>query len=352
MVVIGIDSHKETLACSCVDEVGREIAARTFANTPDGHAALLAWAAKHAGGGEFEFGVESAFSFARILVDGLLGRQLVVFDVPPKLVDRSRRRRGIGKSDVIDAREIARTVLRERDRFVPLTPTPQGVRDLKLLVEHHAQLARERTKVANRLHADLLALLPGYQVTVPNLDTQRGQRAASVLLEAMEEGVHRSLAQGRLARVGELDRLLRETQRLIKTKLDESGSGLRDHAGIGVLNAARFIAEVRDIRRFPTPDAFARVNGTAPIPASTAQKPHYRLNRGGNRRLNHALHMMALSQVRCDPRARAYVDKHRAAGKSYRDAVRCLKRRLSDVVWRQMRADLAALTSEPAEAQA
>src|SRR3954469_3013911 len=163
MVVIGIDSHKETLACCCVDQIGREVAARTFPNTPDGHRALLAWAAKHADGGGFEFGVESAFSFARILVDGLLTRELVVFDVPPKLVERSRRRRGIGKSDVIDAREIARAVLREHDRLVALTPTPQPVRDLKLLVEHHAQLARERTKVANRLHADLLALLPGYQ---------------------------------------------------------------------------------------------------------------------------------------------------------------------------------------------
>jgi transposase len=352
MVVIGIDSHKETLACSCVDEIGREVAARTFPNTPDGHRTLLAWAAKHAGDEAMEFGVESAFSFARILVDGLLARELVVFDVPPKLVDRSRRRRGIGKSDVIDAREIARTVLREHERFVALTPTPQAVRDLKLLVEHHAQLARERTKSANRLHADLLALLPGYQVKVPNLDTQHGKRAAALLLDALAESVHRSLAQIRLARVDELDRQLRATQRLIKTQLDASGSGLREHAGIGVLIAARLIAEVRDIRRFPTPDAFARVNGTAPIPASTAQKPHYRLNRGGNRRLNHALHIMALVQVRCDPRAKAYVDKHRAAGKSYRDAVRCLKRRLSDVVWRQMRADLAALTAEPAETEA
>src|SRR3954454_11423188 len=204
MVVIGIDSHKETLGCSCVDEVGREVAARTFANTADGHRALLAWAAKQASEGPMEFGVESAFSFARILVDGLLARGLVVFDVPPKLVERSRRRRGIGKSDVIDAREIARAVLREHDRLVALTPTPQPVRDIKLLVEHHAQLARERTKVANRLHADLLALLPGYQVKVPNLDTQRGQRPAGSLLDEMDDSVHRTLALGRLERVGEL----------------------------------------------------------------------------------------------------------------------------------------------------
>jgi transposase len=271
----------------------------------------------------------------------LLGQALVVFDVPPKLVDRSRRRRGLGKSDVIDAREIARTVLREHERLVALTQTPRVVRDLKLLVDHHAQLGRERTQVANRVHADLLALLPGYQARVPGLDTQRGRRAAAAGFESLEESIHRTLALGRLERVVELDTQLRQAQRMIATTLDESGTGLRAHSGIGVLIAARLIAEVRDVRRFPTADAFARVNGTAPIPASSGQTRHHRLNRGGNRRLNHALHLMALVQVRSDPRARAYVAKHRAAGKSYREAVRALKRRLSDVVWRQLRADLA-----------
>ncbi|HEV7567202.1 MAG TPA: IS110 family transposase [Microbacteriaceae bacterium] len=340
-MVLGIDSHKATLACSLVDDVGRERAARTFANTRDGHRALLAWARRHADGEPLEIGVESAFSFARVLVDGLLDLEVVVFDVPPKLVDRSRRRRGLGKSDVIDAREIARTVLREHERLTALTQTPQVVRDIKLLVEHHAQLARERTKIANRVHADLIALLPGYQAAVPGLDTQRGRSAARELVEGLDESIHRTLAIARLARVVELDRELRAAQRLIATTLDESGTGLRDLRGIGVLIAARLIAEVRDVRRFPTADAFARVNGTAPIPASSGQTHHHRLNRGGNRRLNHALHMMALVQARTDPRAKAYIAKHRAAGKSYRDSIRALKRRLSDVVWRQLQADLA-----------
>jgi transposase len=346
-VVLGIDSHKATLACALVDDVGREQAARTFANTPDGHRALLGWAESHAGEEPLEIGVESAFSYARVFVETLLERELVVFDVPPKLVDRSRRRRGLGKSDTIDAREIARCVLREHDRLVALMPTPPVVRDLKLLVEHHTQLMRERTQVANRVHADLLALLPGYQIKVPGLDTVRGRSAAGVLLEALEESVHRTLALSRLARVVELHDEIRGAERLIAKTLDETGTGLRDHSGIGPVIAARLIAEVRDVRRFATADAFARVNGTAPIPAASGQRVHYRLNRGGNRRINHALHMMALVQVRIDPRAKAYVAKHRAAGKSYRDAIRALKRRLSDVVWRQLRADLDAAHTSP-----
>jgi transposase len=166
---------------------------------------------------------------------------------------------------------------------------------------------------------------------------------------ALDESIHRTLALGRLARVVELDGELRAAQRLIAKTLDVSGTGLREHRGIGVLIAARLIAEVRDIRRFPTADAFARVNGTAPIPASSGQTHHHRLNRGGNRRLNHALHMMALVHVRTDPRAKAYIAKHRAAGKSYREAVRALKRRLSDVVWRQLRDDLHGAAGPIAE---
>jgi transposase len=323
-VVLGIDSHKATLACALIDDVGREQAARTFANELDGHRELLRWAQRHAGEELLEVGVECAY---RVLVEELLERQVVVFDVPPKLVDRSRRRRGIGKSDTIDAREIARTVLREHERLVALLPTPPAVRDLKLLVEHHTRLVRERTAGANRVHADLLALCPGYQVRVAGLDTVRGRRTAAALLEALDDSIHRTLALSRLARIVELTDEIRSLERLIASTLDESGTTLRELSGIGVLIAARLLAEVRDVRRFATADAFARVNGTAPIPAASGQRVHYRLNRGGNRRLNHAIHMMALVQLRSEPRARAYIDKHRAAGKSYRDAMRALKRR-------------------------
>ncbi len=340
MVVIGIDSHKQTLACCAVDEVGRETASKTFANDPDGHRALVRWALRLGGEGGVEYGVESAFSFARRFVELLLDQGAVVFDVPPKLVERSRRRRGIGKSDVIDAREIARATLRERERLTPLRPTRPVIRDLKLLVEYHGQLGRERTQTATRLHADLLALLPGYQTRVAALDSKRGLRAAEQLLGTAPDGVQQALALARLRRLVELDAELAAAKKRIATAVEASGSGLVALPGLGVLTAARILAEVRDVRRFATPDAFARVNGTAPIPASSGQRDHHRLNRGGNRRLNYALHIMAFVQARCDPRAKAYIDKQRAAGKTYRDAIRCLKRRLSDVVWRQLVADL------------
>ena len=127
-----------------------------------------------------------------------------------------------------------------------------------------------------------------------------------------------------------------------------SGSGLPRLVGISHLSAARIIGEVGDINRIATKARFARLNGTAPIPASSGQTKRHRLDKGGNRRLNHSLHMMALTQARMDPRARAYVERRRAEGRSYRDAVRALKRHLSDVVYQQLRSDAgrngAALT--------
>lgn len=347
MLIVGVDGHKQTLACSVVDEVGRELDVRTFANAPAGHDELVVWAQAAAGSEVLAYGLESALSFTRVLCDRLVGDGAVVFDVPPKLVERSRRQRGIGKSDVIDAREIARAVLRDHARMVALRPTAPLVRDLKLLVSHHAQLTRERTQAANRLHSDLVRLAPGYQELVPTLDSKPRQRAAARLLRRQPPGAHVTIARSRLLRIAELDKQIADNKRLIQHDLRLTGSGLPALRGIGPITAARILAEVRDVRRLESADAFARLNGTAPIPASSGQRDHHRLNRGGNRRLNHAIHTMALVQSRCDPRARAYLAKHRAAGKTSRDAMRCLKRRLSDVIYRQLIADLTSPAGAP-----
>ena len=344
MVIVGIDGHKQTLACSMVDELGREFDAETFANEPAGHDALLAWVAQSAQSESVEYALESAFSFTRSFCERLGAQGEVVYDVPAKLVERRRRRRGIGKSDVLDAREIARALLREHARMVPLTPISPIVRDLKLLVEHYTQLVRERTQTANRLHADLVRLLPGYQHTIPSFESLKAQKAAARLLRRQHASVHQTIALQRLARISELDKQVTQTKRQLLLLVRASGSGLLELRGVGPISAARILAEVRDVRRFTSADAFARLNGTAPIPASSGKRGHQRLNRGGNRRLNHAIHMIALVQTRCDPRAQAYIAKHRAAGKTQRDAIRCLKRRLSDVIYRQLHADLRNAT--------
>ena len=277
MVIVGIDGHKQTLACSLVDELGREFGAETFANEPAGHDALLAWVAQSAQSESVEYALESAFSFTRSFCERLGAQGEVVYDVPAMLVERRRRRRGIGKSDVLDAREIARALLREHARMVPLTPISPIVRDLKLLVEHYTQLVRERTQTANRLHADLVRLLPGYQHTIPSFESLKAQKAAARLLRRQQASVHQTIALQRLARISELDKQVTQTKRQLLLIVRASGSGLLELRGVGPISAARILAEVRDVRRFTSADAFARY---AAVDRSRVQKRGLRVCAG------------------------------------------------------------------------
>jgi transposase len=336
VVTIGIDAHKSSLAVCLVDELGRELAEREFSNEPRAHRTLYAWVARLAPG-ERRFGIESTGWVGRGIACFLLERSETVVDVRGTLSDRQRQRlRGAGKSDPRDALAIARVTARE-EQLPPARPDSPA-RDLKLLCDYRVQLIAERTRTANRLHVDLVSLRPGYEQTVPRLDSLPRLEAAERLL-ASERGVQGELARRRIDALRRLDGEIKQLEREIAQSVKASGSGLPQLVGISYLSAARIIGEVGDVARVATKARFARMNGTAPIPASSGQTQRHRLDKGGNRRLNHALHMMALTQARMDPRARAYVERRRGEGRTYRDAIRALKRHLSDAVYQQLRAD-------------
>lgn len=340
MVTIGIDAHKRSLAVCLVDELGRELAAREFANEPRAHRALHAWVVKQAPEPR-RFGIESTGWIGRGIACFLLAKGEAVVDVRGTLTDRQRQRlRGDGKSDPRDALAIARVTARE-ERLPPVR-ADSPARDLKLLCDYRQQLLGERTRIANRLHVDLVSLRPGYERSVPGLDSAPRLDEAGRLLRR-ERGLQAELARRRIDSLHRLDHEIRQLERQIAQSVRATGSGLPELVGISFLSAGRIIGEVGDVGRIATKARFARMNGTAPIPASSGQTQRHRLNKGGNRRLNHALHMMALTQARMDPRARAYVERRRAEGRTYRDAVRALKRHLSDVVYQQLRHDAHAL---------
>ena len=344
MFVIGVDSHKRSLAVCVVDELGRAIAARTVANSPKGHAAAHAWICEVAEG-ERCFGVEGSGGFAyafSVLLDGQGER---VFDVPPNQTDRERGRQTTrAKSDEKDALAIARITLRERERLAPLAHNPLA-RDLRMLCTYRRQLRQARTRTANRLHADLVQLEPGYETRVPALDNAKQLAACSRLL-GKRVGVQGDLTRLRLADLRRVDREMRTLEKRIRLLVSTTGTTLTEIHGVGSLVAATIIGEVRAVERFATPSRFARHNGTAPIPASSGRSTRYRLNRGNNRRLNHAIHVIALTQARNDPRAQAFLAGRRAEGKTSREAMRALKRRLSDVVYRQLTADAQRQNSD------
>jgi transposase len=334
-VFVGIDSHKDTLAACVVDVSGREVRSAAFENSPAGHLDLLRWARQ---AGDLErFGIEGSANLAAGLARRLMAEGEAVFEVPCEMTVRERRRlRRPGKSDPADALAIARVTAREHT----LPPARQAgvAEDLKVLSDYRDQLVVERNAEVNRLHADLAIVRPGYARHCRSLVAARALVTANRLLrgDASRRG---HVARRRIGRLRQLDRQIAELGEEIAGLVRDSRTGLTDIVGIGPLLAARILGEVGEVSRYPSADHFASANGTAPIPASSGRTDRHRLNRGGNRRLNKALHYMALTQANFEPRAIAYLARKQSEGKTRREALRCLKRRLSDVVYKTLVAE-------------
>jgi transposase len=216
---------------------------------------------------------------------------------------------------------------------------PRPHRGLRLLVDYREQLLGERTRIANRVHADLVALRPGYQQRLPELRSQRATGLVRRLL-AGQVGVRAELVCRRLDQLDRLDAEIRQLKRRIGDLVEATGTSLVQVHGVGPLVAARILGEVGDVGRFGDRHKFAAANGTAPIPASSGRIQRHRLNRGGNRRLNRALYVVAITQARSDHPGRASMARKQRQGKTRREALRGLKRRISDAIYRQLLADL------------
>jgi transposase len=340
MMVIGIDTHKSSLAACAIDELGTARAEAAFPNDPAGHRGLLAWA--EAVGHIARIGVEGSSVYGAAAARFLLAAGHDVREVPPHLSRRERiRTRRAGKSDPGDALAIARVTAREVD--LPLVRRADLSSDIGFLGEARDDVVAEATRTRNRIHADLVRLVPGYEARAANLVAARHRRTAHRLLRGIP-GVHAELARDRLRR---LDLLIAQAAQLERRLAELVGDhplvGLK---GSGVLVAAKLIGETGDVRRFRSADAFAMLAGVAPIPASSGQTQRLRLNRGGNRQLNRALHTIALSQACHHPPAKAFIERKRAEGRTWREALRSLKRHLARVVFRLLLAGATRLVSQ------
>lgn len=330
MTAVGIDTHKASLAACAVDALGAPLAERTFANNPVGHAALLTWIGDVAPGAIV--GIEGSASYGAALARFLVAGGAVVREVPPQLSNRERgRTRRPGKSDPTDALAIARVTIREPE--LPPVRLADRTIEIRLLVQAREDAIAEAVRVRNRLHADLVVLVPGYGETVPNLLAARHRRRVAAMLR-LRSGVQVDLARTRLARLNVLDR----EARVLETRIGElvGAHPLLGMHGVGLITAAKLIAETGDVRRFRSVDAFAMLAGVAPIPASSGQVSRMRLNRGGNRQLNRAFYTIAMVQAVRYPPARAFLARKAAENKSGREAIRALKRQLVRPVFRRL----------------
>ena len=347
-MIAGIDTHKDTLAVAVVDEAGRLVAGGDVPNTERGFAQLVDLFNTHH---VQRVGIEGSGSFGRAVAVHLVvcwqpDREVAVVEVPTLMTSRERHGQlGKGKTDPVDALAIARITAREQ-QLPPVRLTVGAAADLRALLDYREDLVRERGALVNRAHAELGGLRPGYQRQIPILTTRARVRAALELL-GDDTSIRAALCRRRLERVIAIDTETADLKRQITGLVAAADTTLTDLYGVGPLVAARFIAEVVDIRRYPNRNAFAAANGTAPLPASSGRTVRHRFNPGGNRQLNRSLYTIALTQIRGDTEGRAYYERKRAAGKTKREALRCLKRRLSDIVFATMRHDAASAAAQP-----
>ncbi|MGH3117590.1 MAG: IS110 family transposase [Gaiellales bacterium] len=333
-VAIGIDTHKGSLAAAAVDGLGRVLGVLEFTNDPTGHRSLVRWVREQAE--PRRIGIEGSLSYGAAVTRTLLEGAEDVREVAPSLTHLERRRRAKGKSDSVDAVAIARVVA--ADETLASARRAALLFDLKLLVDYRDQLVRARTQVSNRVHADMMVIRPGYEKVVPNLRARRHVMRTRSLI-CRDRSVQAELVRRRLGEILRLEGAIAEADRSIVDKLEEADTTLIQIPGVGPFIAAKILGEVGEISRIRSKASFASLSGTAPVVASSGQTHRHRLNRRGNRQLNWALHYIALVQSRTTPEAKVYLARQREAGKSHKEAMRCLKRHLSNVVYRHLLID-------------
>jgi transposase len=337
MVLIGVDPHKATHTAVAVDASEQPIARLTVRSGRRQVRRLLEWAEPL--GDERLWAVESASGLGYLLSQQLVAAGEEVVDVPATLAARVRLLGSVkaSKNDPNDALSTAIAGLRHGDLRRVQVEDHASV--LRLLADRHHNLTALRTRTVCRLHALLRELIPGGGPLRIRADRAaqllRGVRPATAV-----ETERKRMALDLLADVRRLDRDIAAVKARIADAVAASDTTLTELHGVGPVVAAIVIGQVGDARRFPSRDRFAAYNGTAPIEASSGPRVRHRLNQRGNRRLNHAMHLIAVTQIAHDTPGRTYFDRKLAEGKSKKEALRALKRHISDAVWRQLQTDL------------
>jgi transposase len=335
-VMIGVDPHKGShtaVAIGAAEELLGKLRVRV--SVAQAHK-LVVWAAAWP---ERTWAVEGAGGLGHLLAQQLVAAGERVLDVPPKLAARVRLLEAgdTNKNDPNDARSVAVAALRSRIRREVAAEDHAAV--LKIWSKRHRDLARARNQVACRLHAVLCELVPGgfsKEISAGHAARVLGQiTPAGAIAQARCE-----LAGQFLADLRNLDTQLRQTNKKLAAAVRASRTSLTEIFGVGPVIAGTVIGDVGGISRFASRDHFAAYNGTAPVEVSSGGRKTYRLSLRGNRRVNHAIHMAAITQIRYrHSSGRAYYDRKIAEGKTHKEALRSLKRRISNAIYARLQAD-------------
>jgi transposase len=337
MIVIGADPHKSTHTAAAVEALTGELrSSETVSAREAGHERLLAWGRGQ--GSERIWAIEDCRHVSGGLERFLVARGERVVRVAPKLMAGARRAsRERGKSDPIDALAVARAALREGPETLPSAHLDEKALEIKLLCDHREDLVAQRTDEQRRLRWHLHDLWPELEIPAGALDRERWLAKVAGKLTRAEKTARVRIARELVASIRAKTRRERELEREITLLVKANAPQLLELPGCGALTAAKLVAEAAGAERFASDARFARIAGVAPLPVSSGRSDRHRLDRGGNRQLNCALHRIAVTQGRVDPEARTYLARKQAEGKSRIEALRCLKRHLARRVWTLLR---------------
>jgi transposase len=337
MVLIGIDPHKGSHTVVAIDRDETKLAELRLRSSKQQCVRLLDWAAVFP---QRRWAIESASGLGYLVAQQLVAAGEDVVDVPPMLASRVRVL-GSGKAQKNDPNDALSTAIAalhgSRLRQVHLD---DHVAIIRMLANRHHNVVALHTQAVCRLHAMLANLSPGG--LSGHLTAARARRLLAGVRPI--DGViaeRKHLATDLLDDVVRLHRALVEVKARMAIAVEASKTSVTDVYGVGPVGASIIIGHAGDIARFASRDHFASYNATAPIEASSGPTKRHRLNQRGNRQLNHAMHIAALTQIRNDTPGRAYYQRKIYEGKSKKEAMRALKRKISDAVYRQLVLDAA-----------
>jgi transposase len=350
MIVIGADTHKRTHALAGVDAgTGQVRGAQQIKASGEGHLAAVRWAREL--DPERVWAIEDCRQVSRRLEQALLAAGERVVRVAPKMMGASRRgEREPGKSDEIDALAVARAVVKDGVGRFPVAYLDERSMEIRLLLDHREDLVRERTRTQNRLRWHLLELSPELERSLASraLNSLRNLERVERQLRAMGSCARVDIAREQIAQIRTLTRQINALKDELGALVAAQRPWLLEESGCGALTAAILIGRTAGAERFPTDAHFARQAGSAPIPASSGQTKRHRLDPGGDRQLNRALHTIAIARAKVDADSRAYIERRMREGKTKREALRSLKRYLAGRFHRLLaRPPLHAVESGP-----
>jgi transposase len=331
MIVIGADTHKGSHALVAVDDgTGKVRGSRQIKAEEPGHLAAVRWAREL--DEERVWAIEDCRSCSRRLEQALLAAGEWVVRVPPNRMGASRKgEREPGKSDEIDALAVARAVVKDGVERFPVAYLNEQAMEIRLLVEHRNDLVAERTRTVNRLRWHLLELCPELEASLKRkaLNQPRTLDRVERQLRKLPTGARVRIAREQISGLRGLNRGIERLAAELAELVTAHRPRLLAEHGCGALTAAILIGHTAGNERFRSDAAFALQTGTAPIPCSSGKRTQHRLNRGGDRQLNHALHIIAVTRAQHDPATKQYLARKEAEGKTKKGALRSLKRHLA-----------------------